>query len=164
MLSQAFQYPFRGKGSFRSLLIIALVQFLPVVGQLILLGYGLDIVRAVYAGQKSLPPLHWQTALGDGFRFLLAGFIYLLPILVTIALVGANTIGSRSSFDKLGVASIMLALGVPLLLLLLRIIFVRRPSVQQPYVRKSDLQLVLTRLLPIVVMLLPENTCIEFRH
>jgi hypothetical protein len=50
MLYQALQYPFRGKGSFRHILILALVQLVPIVGHLILLGYGFDIVRALYAG------------------------------------------------------------------------------------------------------------------
>lgn len=51
MLPQALHYPFQGKGWFRRMLILALIQLIPVVGQLILLGYGLDIVRAVYAEQ-----------------------------------------------------------------------------------------------------------------
>ena len=62
MLSQALQYPFQGKGWFRRILILALVQLIPIVGQLILLGYGLDIVRAVYAGQVDLPPLRWRAS------------------------------------------------------------------------------------------------------
>lgn len=35
MLSQALRYPFQEKGWFRRTLILTLVQFLPVVGQLI---------------------------------------------------------------------------------------------------------------------------------
>ena len=45
MLSQALQYPFRGKGSFRSLLFLTLVQPLPVLGQVMLLGYGFDLKK-----------------------------------------------------------------------------------------------------------------------
>ena len=33
-----------------------LVQFVLIVDQLILLGYGLDVVRSVYVGQTDLPP------------------------------------------------------------------------------------------------------------
>jgi hypothetical protein len=122
MLYQALQYPFRGKGSFRLVLILALVQLVPIVGQLILLGYGFDIVRAVYAGQTSLPPIRWLPALGNGFRILVAGFFYLLPILLTIAVVGASRIDSSSSFGNLGVFGILLAIGLPLLLFLIGIV------------------------------------------
>ncbi len=155
MLSQALRYPFQEKGWFRRTLILTLVQFLPVVGQLILLGYGLDIVRAVYVGQTSLPPIRWLPALGNGLRFLFAGFFYLIPILITIGIVGAS-IGSRSrsSFNNFGAIGLLLAIGLPLLLLLIRTVFVRRtssPSVRQPQTRGGGLRAFLNGLLPIIV-------------
>ncbi len=128
MLSQALQYPFRGKGSFRFLLILTMMQLLPLVGQLILLGYGLDVVRAISAGHTDLPPLRWLPALGDGLRILIAGFVYLLPILVTIAIVGVSSIRSGSSGGNLGTIGILLSVGVPLLLFLLRMVSARRTS------------------------------------
>ncbi len=154
MLYQALQYPFRGKGSFRSILILALVQLLPIVGQLILLGYGLDVVRAVYAGQTSLPPIRWLPVLGSGLRFLLAGLLYLLPILMTIAVVGASNIGSSSRFANLGILGILLSVGLPLLLFLIRTVSVIRtssPSVRRTDVRGSSLRFLLNGLLPIFV-------------
>ena len=154
MLEKALHYPFQGKGWFRHILILALVQLLPIVGQLILLGYGMDIVRAVYAGQTSLPPIRWLPALGNGFRFLLAGFVYLLPILITIGVVGASNIGSKSSFSNLGVLGILLAIGLPLLLFLIRTVSARRtgsPSVQQPSTGGSAFRFLLTGLLPLFV-------------
>ena len=154
VLSQALGYPLQGKGSLRRILILTLVQLLPIVGQLILLGYGFDIVRAVNAGQTSLPPLRWWSALGNGLRFLLAGCGYLLPILLTIGVVGASRMGSSSSTGILGVVGILIAVGLPLLLFLMRLVFVRRtslPSVQQPQVHGSGLRFLLTGLLPIVV-------------
>ncbi len=154
MISQALQYPFRGKESFRSILILVLVQLLPIIGQLILLGYGLDVVRAVYAGQINLPPIRWLSALGNGFRILLAGIFYLIPILVTIAVVGASGTGSSSSFGAMGVLGIVLAVGLPLVLLLIRTVSIRRtnaPSVQQPNVRGSGLRSLPGGLLPILM-------------
>lgn len=157
MLYQALKYPFRGKGSFHQILILALVQLIPIVGQLILFGYGFDIVRAVYAGQTSLPPMRWLPALGNGFRFILAGFFYLLPILLTIAVVGASRIDSSSSFGNRGVFGILLAIGLPLLLFLTRIVSVRRrgsPSVRRPNARGGGLRFLLIGLLPICVTIL----------
>ena len=157
MLYQALQFPFRGKGSFRHILILALVQLVPIVGQLILLGYGFDIVRALYAGQTSLPPIRWLPALGNGFRFLVAGFFYLLPILVMIAVVGASRIGSSSSFGNLSVLAILLAIGLPLLLILIRIVFVRRrssSSVRRTHARGGGFRFLLNGLLPLFVTIL----------
>ena len=91
MLAQALQYPLRGKRSLHRLLILALLQLLPIVGQLILFGYGFDIVRAVYAEQTELPSLLWLPALRNGLHFFLAGLGYLLPILITIGIVVGTT-------------------------------------------------------------------------
>ena len=162
MLYKALQYPFQEKGWFRRILILTLVQLLPIVGQLILLGYGMDIVRALYAGQIGLPPIRWLPALGDGFRFLVTGFVYLLPILMTSALVvavavGTNKVGSSSSLGNLGVLGILLAVGLPLLLFLLRTVFFRRtdsPSVQQAPARENGFRTVLNGLLPVFVTIL----------
>jgi Protein of unknown function (DUF4013) len=154
MLSQALRYPFRGKESFRFLLILTLMQLLPLVGQLILLGYGLDVVRAVSAGHTDLPSLRWLPALEDGLRILIAGFVYLLPILVTIAIVGVSSIRSGSSVGNLGTIGILLSVGVPLLLFLLRMVSARRTSplsVRQTRAPGSGLRIFLTGLLPIVI-------------
>ena len=154
MLYQALHYPFQGKGWFRRILIQALVQLLPIIGQLILLGYGFDVVRAVYDGQTNLPPIQWRSALGNGLRFLIAEFVYLLPILVTIAVVGASSVGSRSSLSIIG---LLLAVGLPLLLFLIRIVSARRTnssSVRRPRTSGVNLRSLLSGLLPILVTIL----------
>lgn len=162
MLTQALQYSMRGKDSFRRLLLLVLVQLLPIVGQLLLLGYGFDIVCAVYAGQTDLPPIRWQAALANGCRFLLAGLGYLLPILITIGivvgtLIRANTVGSTRSFGHQDVPSILVAIGLPLLVFLLGAVFMKRgasPSAQPSHARRSGLSFFLSGLLPVFVMIL----------
>lgn len=162
MLYKALQYPFQEKGWFRRIIILALVQLLPIVGQLILLGYGIDIVRTLYTAQTGLPPIRWLPALGDGFRFSVTGFVYLLPILMTgtlvvVVAVGTNKIGSSSSLGNLGVLGILLAVGLPLLLFLIRTVFFRRTgssSVRQSHRRENGLRTLLNGLLPIFVTIL----------
>lgn len=157
LLFQALHYPFQGKDWFRRLVTLTLLQLLPLVGQLILLGYGLDIVRAVYAGHSSLPPLRWLPALGDGFRFLLAGFCYLLPILITGTIVGARSIGSSGNFGNPGIIGILLSIGLPLLLFLIRMVSVGRTSsssIQPSGTRGSSLRLFMTGILPVFVTVL----------
>lgn len=156
MLSQALQYPFQGKGSFRSILTLALIQLLPIVGQLILLGYGLDVVRAVYAGRTSLPPLRWLAALGNGSRILLTGFAYITPILVTSGIVWASTSGTGSGriSNVAGILGIVLSVGLPLLLILIRAISKKRAgasSVQQSRARGGGLRALLGGLLSILM-------------
>ena len=80
---RALQYPFQGQGWFSRILILALVQLLPLIGQLLLLGYGVQVVRAVYAGQSDLPRMEWRRALGDGLRMAVTGLLYMMPILLT---------------------------------------------------------------------------------
>jgi uncharacterized membrane protein len=86
-LLQALRYPFQEKGQFSRLLTLALVQLLPVAGQLILLGYGQEVARAVYAGKMGLPPIRWIRALADGLRVVAAGLLYVVPILAVVPMI-----------------------------------------------------------------------------
>jgi hypothetical protein len=63
------------------MLTLALLQLIPIVGQVILFGYGIAIVWAVYAGETNLPLLQWRQALRDGGFFVVAGLLYLTSIL-----------------------------------------------------------------------------------
>lgn len=160
ILVQAFRYPFRGKGSFRRMLLLTLLQLLPIVGQLILLGYGFDVVCALYAGQTELPAIRWQAALGNGLRFLVAGLGYLLPILITVGIVlAANSGGASSGFGNVGVISTLVAIGLPLLVFLLGAVAGKRPAsspVQQSEATKPGVRprLLLKSLLPVFGMIL----------
>lgn len=84
MISRALRYPFQGSGWFNRILILALIQLIPIVGQLILLGYGLEIVRYIYSGQNDLPPIHWLRMLGDGAKVAIAGLLYMFPMLLAV--------------------------------------------------------------------------------
>ena len=67
-LTQALRYPWQGKGWFYRMLPLALLQFVPVIGQIILVGYGQAIARAIYWQQWDLPKLHLRRSLIDGLR------------------------------------------------------------------------------------------------
>ncbi len=164
MLVQALQYPLRGKGSLRRILILALLQLLPIVGQLILYGYGFDVARAVYAGQADLPPIRWRVAPGNGLRFFLAGLGYLLPILITIGIewatiVGASSIGSSkgSSSNLAVIISLLVAICVPGFAFLIRAVVVKQPASSKPHLSRlsrSGFSAFMSGLLPIIVMVL----------
>jgi hypothetical protein len=94
-LSQAMRYPFQGRGWFQRVLTLAIVQLIPVIGQIILVGYGMEVVRAIHAKERDLPRIMWQKCLRDGLRFVVAGVLYLAPMLGVVPMIlsisrGAN--------------------------------------------------------------------------
>lgn len=95
---QALKYPFQGPGWFGRLFTLALIQLVPIAGQLILIGYGLEVVRAVHAGQLDLPRLDWSRALVDGLRLAAAGLLYLIPVAAVVPMILTAGSGSGGSF------------------------------------------------------------------
>lgn len=155
MLYQALSYPLQGKGSFRRVLILALLQLIPIVGQLILLGYGLDIVRAVSRQQTTLPPIDWRSTVLNGLRMLLAGFGYLLPILLTIGLIGAS--GTSGNSGIVGIIGILVAVGLPFILVVVGVVAKRRtaePVAQRPDVRRNGPRPIMVGLLSMLLAVL----------
>ena len=161
-LSQALRYPFQGEGWFRRILILTLIQLIPIVGQLILLGYGFDIVRAVYTDRAELPTLRWPSALKNGLRFLLAGLAYLLPILITVGTIVVTMLGTRSSSNSgnVGVViTLLVTIGLPLLIFFIGAVVGKRrasPTVQQAEPKKlgGSFRFLLNGLLPVFAMIL----------
>lgn len=121
-LSQAFRYAFQGRGWRRRMLTLALVQLIPIVGQSILLGYGMEVVRSVYAGQTGLPPIRWRQALSDGLRLFIAGLLYVVPLLAIIPMV--LTIGTSQA--NTGGGANFIGLLVTLLLAMILLPIIRR--------------------------------------
>jgi hypothetical protein len=139
--SQALRYPFQGKDWFRRIFILALVQCIPIVGQLILIGYGLDVVRSVYAGQTDLPPVRWWAALADGARFLIAGIIYVLPLLMAVPVIfTVGTTQVNSSTGGKNFSGICMLLPIALAL----VVF---PIVSQLRKRKTKVATMIARIL-----------------
>lgn len=113
-LIQALRYPFGGRGWLRRLLMLALVQLIPVFGQLILIGYGLTVARAVHMSQTGLPPIHWFKALTDGAKLVIVGLLYGAPALAILPLIltaGTNTPGGGPSMD---IGQLVVTLGLTL--------------------------------------------------
>ncbi|MEL7224513.1 MAG: DUF4013 domain-containing protein [Cyanobacteria bacterium J06576_12] len=85
-LMRALRYPWRGKGWFWRMLPLALWQLVPFIGQIILVGYGLAVVRATCRQQTDLPKLYLQRSLVDGFRLVAVGLLYCFPIILMVLL------------------------------------------------------------------------------
>jgi len=97
-LMRALRYPWQGKGCLRRMLTLALWQFIPVVGQILLVGYGQAIARAIYHQQSDLPRLKLQQSFVDGLRLIAVGFIYGFPIILMVLL----TLGASDEADAPG--------------------------------------------------------------
>lgn len=91
-LTQALRYPWQGKDWLYRMLPLALLQLIPILGQIVLAGYGQAIVRAIYQQQRNLPRLYLRRSLVDGLQLVAVGIIYCLPVILTVLLVfGGNS-------------------------------------------------------------------------
>lgn len=79
-LADALRYPLQTKGWARPIFLLTLCQLIPVIGQWLLIGYGMAVVRAIYAGETDLPAMQWGKMVWNGFLFLVIGVIYLVPL------------------------------------------------------------------------------------
>lgn len=79
----AFSFPFKDQEWFKKIALVALVSLIPVVGQLIVLGWGLEIAkRVIEDNHDTLPELDFGGQLGRGFQAFVIGFVYALPVFI----------------------------------------------------------------------------------
>ena len=98
-LMQALRYPWQGENRLSRLIPLALLQLLPIVGQIILVGYGQTVTRAILSQQRDLPRLALWQAFVDGLRLVAVGVVYCLPVFITalLAITTSNTLDTESS-------------------------------------------------------------------
>ncbi|MEL6555040.1 MAG: DUF4013 domain-containing protein [Cyanobacteria bacterium J06621_11] len=90
-LMRALRYPWRSKGWLWRMLPLALWQLIPIIGQIMLVGYGLAVVRATCRQQTGLPKLQLQQSLVDGFRLVAVGVLYCFPIILMVLLMFSSS-------------------------------------------------------------------------
>lgn len=90
---QAFTFPFQDQDWVKKILIMAGISLLPILGQVIVLGWVLEIVRRfIRRDSPLLPDLDVNNQLVEGLKGVLVGFAYGLPVLLIelpIIIVGA---------------------------------------------------------------------------
>ncbi len=87
----SLQYPFRGQGAFGKIVTAGLLLFIPIVnlfGAFVIAGYGIKIMGNVLAGNQNLPEFDIMQDFGRGLLVLLAGFIYALPLVLVLLVLG----------------------------------------------------------------------------
>ncbi|GIV63279.1 MAG: hypothetical protein KatS3mg045_0618 [Bellilinea sp.] len=77
----AFSYVFQDKDWLRKVGIVALISLIPILGQLVLIGWSLNITkRVIDRHPEPLPEVDFGGDLGRGFSAFVIGFVYSLPI------------------------------------------------------------------------------------
>lgn len=90
-VSASMQYPFSGDGVTGRLLITGVVGFIPVLGAILLSGYGIRVIRRVLRGQRGLPA--WNDLGGDFSRGLGVFFgSIIFAILLALSTIAVITI------------------------------------------------------------------------
>jgi len=87
----SFSYVFEDKDWFRKIAIPALCALIPVLGQFIVIGWGLKATKNVIEGKEkdALPELDFGADLGRGFMATVISLIYNLPVAIIAGISGA---------------------------------------------------------------------------
>ena len=81
---RSFSFVFEDKDWLTKVLIAAVVFLIPIIGQLIVLGWALEITRRVIQGESPELP-DWSDFgghVGRGLKAFVVGFVYALPIII----------------------------------------------------------------------------------
>jgi len=84
----AFRYVFDDEDWFRKIALPALCSLIPIIGQFIVVGWGLRATKNVIEGneRRALPDLNFGEDLGRGFMVVLIQGIYSLPVAIIVGL------------------------------------------------------------------------------
>jgi hypothetical protein len=107
-----FTYVFKDSDWFKKIGLAALVSLIPIIGQIFLLGWSLEITRRVIKNDPTpLPDLDFGGQLGLGFKAWVVGLVYAIPVFIfsiptTIASAFASSDGSDTAMTIVAVVSI----------------------------------------------------------
>lgn len=106
----SFSYVFKDEDWFKKIGIVALVGLIPVIGQMIVAGWGIKITKNVIDGKEeyALPELDFGADLGRGFMAFLISLIYSLPVALLTGIAGA-LFGFGSSGENATVTILFIA-------------------------------------------------------
>jgi hypothetical protein len=110
----AFSFPFQDKDWFKKIAIPALVSLIPIVGQLFIMGWGLDITKRVIRHDPvTLPDMDLGNNLSTGFLGWVIGVVYSLPLIVVyVPVMILSTMASNDQTAATGVAILSVCFGL----------------------------------------------------
>jgi hypothetical protein len=102
-IGKAFSFVFDDENWIGKVLIGGVLSLIPLVGQILLYGYGLEVMQNVMRGQATpLPEWHdWGGKLGKGIMYFVISLVYALPIIILGVCFGLamGAIGATGSED-----------------------------------------------------------------
>lgn len=110
---RAFSYVFDDPDWFKKIGIVALVSLIPLIGQIVALGWALRVTRNVINADPSpLPSLDFGADIGLGFQALIIGLVYSLPIIIlTLPMAAVDAaVSSQSSSDAANMMLLIVSL------------------------------------------------------
>lgn len=113
----AFSYVFKDQDWFKKVAIAALIGLIPIIGQMVILGWALNIARRVMNREENpLPDVDFGADLGRGFYGFVIGFVYTLPITILSGILGildtvmATSSGNDAAYTLVSIFSICFGL------------------------------------------------------
>jgi hypothetical protein len=110
---RAFSFVFEDPDWLKKVAIAGLVMLIPVIGQLVVLGWALNITKRVMDGSSSvLPDIDFGGDLGRGFMAFVIGFVYSLPVTLVSSFIGIvnNVLGMNMDSDSSAIAILIMIL------------------------------------------------------
>ncbi len=126
--SRAFSYVFEDKNWISKILIAGLIFLIPVIGQIYLCGWMIEIVRRVKAGRTDiLPTTHFTYFLTLGLKMVVVSLIYSIPVIIISGILQLLTSSAGNTDESVftiffvglgcvgGILSLVLQIAVSLL-------------------------------------------------
>lgn len=80
---KAFSFVFEDKDWFKKLAIMGLISLIPILGQIVLVGWMIDIIKKlIHHEPTELPNLDFGGQLSRGFSGFIVGLVYAIPVIV----------------------------------------------------------------------------------
>jgi hypothetical protein len=81
--SLAFSFPFKDPDWVKKILIVGLITIIPIIGQIFLLGWAVEITRRVIQNEPILlPDIDFGTHLSKGFQVFIIELVYAIPLFI----------------------------------------------------------------------------------
>ncbi len=112
---KAFSFQFEDSDWIKKIVIMGLVTLIPIIGQLVLLGWMVDIIKKVIDHEPlTLPNLDFGRQLSRGWGVFVIGLVYAIPIIVVgiIQAVASAIVGgiAGNNSDMVEVAGVIVAI------------------------------------------------------
>ncbi len=118
--AKPFTFVFEDQKWLEKIALVAIVSLIPIVGVLVLLGWGLEITRRVIRDEHPLlPELDFGKHLGDGFKGFVIGLVYAVPMIVLAILSTVFGIALDNTYSDFASAILVLLMVCVVLLIAL---------------------------------------------